>query len=381
MQFSQIIGLNDLKKRLIDSVVGNRVAHAQIFCGESGSGGYPLAVAYATFLFCSDREKYERGDSCGVCPSCFKMSKMEHPDCHYIFPVNDPKGDDKPTSDKYIAQWREFVEDSGGYFSVKQWYEVLKIENKQGIIRRDDANELMRKMSLKSFEGGYKIVIFYLPELMRVEAANALLKLVEEPPEKTLFLFVCEDTNRLITTIKSRTQPILIPKLDENTITEKLTQIGCSEPLQIAHCANGNWLKALELIKDDQSNALQDIFVDLMRLCYASNYLGIFKWVDTVVPLGREMHKAFCEFSLDLLRNCYIKGVGLDNLSFVLPSQRGFVEKFAPYVNHLTIEPFVNEYELLLRDLGQNGNAKIVFTHFALMLCKIFAVSKKELKR
>lgn len=378
MQFKEVIGLDDLKSRLVDSVESGRIAHAQIFCGESGCGGYPLALSYASYLFCSNRVD---GDSCGVCPSCYKMSRMEHADCHFVFPVNDPKGDDKPTSDKYIGRWRDFVLGSGGYFSVKQWYEELKIENKQGLIRREDANELLHKMSLKSFEGGYKIVIFYLPETMRAEASNSLLKLIEEPPANTLFLFVCEDVHRLISTIKSRTQPILVPKLPAETISKRLVELGVSDADSIARSANGNWLRAIELTKSDQTNALYDIFVDLMRLCYASNYLGIFKWVDTIAPLGRESHKAFCEFSLDLLRNCYMKGVGMDDLSFVLPSQKGFVEKFAPYVNHLTIEPFVAEYELLLRDLGQNGNAKIVFTHFALMLCKIFAQSKKELGR
>lgn len=381
MLFSEIVGHNDLKKRLIESVQEQRVAHAQLFSCASGAGGYPLALAYATFLFCSDSAKYERGDSCGGCSSCYKMAKMEHPDCHYVFPVNDPKGDDKPTSDKYISQWRKFVLDSGAYFSVKQWYGEIKIENKQGIIRREDANEVLHKMSLKSFEGGYKVVVFYLPELMRSEAANALLKLIEEPPKGTVFLFVCENIHKLMETIRSRTQPILVPLLKEGEIAEKLLEIGVKNGTEIAHCANGNWGRALELLKVDSDNSLQDIFVDLMRLCYSSNYIGIFKWVDTISPLGRESHKAFCEFSLELLRNCYIKGAGLDNLSFVLPSQKGFVEKFAPFVNHLTIEPFVREYELLLRDLGQNGNAKILFTHFALMLCKIFAISKKELGR
>lgn len=376
MRFSEVIGLEELKSRLVSSSVIGRVAHAQMFIGDIGSGSYPLALAYATYILCHNPDN---GDSCGVCPSCYKMRKMEHPDCHFVFPVNDPKGDDKPTSDKYIVQWRNFVLGSGGYFSVKSWYEELKIENKQGIIRRDDADELLHKMSLKSFEGGYKVVVFYLPELMRVEAANALLKLIEEPPAKSLFLFVSEDSGRVLETIRSRTQHILVPKVSQDAISAKLTELGVANSAEISLISNGNWLKALNLTKSDQEDAMYNVFVDLMRLCYASNYIGIFKWVDTIVPMGRESHKTFCSFSIDLLRNCYMRGIGMDRFSFVLPQQNGFVTKFAPYVNHLSLEPFIREYELLLRDLQQNGNAKILFTHFALMLCKIFAQSKKDL--
>lgn len=381
MRFSQIIGHDNLKKLLADSVDTSRISHAQLFNEIAGSGAYPLALAYASYIMCRNKTN---GDSCGQCPECFKNDRLQHPDVHFIFPVNDAKssGTDKPTSSKYITQWREYITECQGYPNISNWYQRLGIVNKQGIIRKEEASELLSKLSLKSFEGGYKIIILYQPETMNDQAANSLLKLIEEPPAKTLFLLVSDAADKIIGTIISRSQQLRVPLISDTLIEENLISRLDIDPkivARIAHSANGSWGKAVEIAKESQDAEIYEAFVSLMRLCYTSNYLGIFEWVDGIVTSGREFHKSFCYTSIEILRNCYVKGIGIDKLNFALPEQQQFVERFAPYVNHFTIEKFIGEYELLLRDLTQNGNSKIIFTHFALTLCKIFAQAKQQL--
>ena len=383
MLFSQIIGHDKIKQQLIDSYTTGRIAHAQLLSSTEGGGGYPMALAYATYIFCKNPSAT---DACGVCSECYKMNKLEHPDCHMVFPVNDAKtqSDNPPTSDKYITQWREFIASNGGYFTVNQWYSKLAIENKQGIIRREEAAQLYSKLSLNSFEGGYKIAIVYLPELFKNEAANALLKIIEEPPAKTLFILVSENPDNIITTIRSRAQYLPMRSVDESVIADNLVNkslVQSSElALKVAHSSMGSWATAVAIASESENKSpISNQFTALMRLCYLSDYLGIFQWVETFIPLGREAHKEFATFSLNMFRNCYMKNLGLNHLSFVVPSAETFTDKFAPFVGGKQIEQFVEQYELLLRDLSQNANAKILFTHFALSLCKIFAQAKKEL--
>ena len=383
MLFSEIIGHDKIKQQLVKSHSTGRIAHAQLFTSTQGGGGYPMALAYATYIMCKNPSAT---DACGVCSECYKMNKLEHPDCHMVFPVNDAKtqSDNPPTSDKYIKQWREFIVGNGGYFSVAQWYGKLAIENKQGIIRREEAAQLYAKLSLKSYEGGYKIAIVYLPELFKNEAANALLKIIEEPPAKTLFILVSENPDNIITTIKSRAQYISMRAVDDNVIAQNLIARNLVSDAKIAgkiaHSAMGSWETALSIANENaQKSQVAEQFVALMRLCYTSDYIAIFQWVETFIPLGRETHKEFANYSLMMFRNCYMKNLGLNHLAFVVPSAEQFTDKFAPFVGGKQIEQFVEQYELLLRDLFQNANAKILFTHFALSLCKIFAEAKKDL--
>ncbi|MFI3295466.1 MAG: DNA polymerase III subunit delta [Rikenellaceae bacterium] len=383
MRFAQVIALDKLKQQLRSDVNSSRISHAQMFCGEQGGGSYPLALAYATYIMC---ENPTHGDSCGECASCYKMDRLAHPDLHFVFPVNDAKASstDKPTSDKYIQQWRDMVLDGAGYINISQWYKELGIENKQGLIRREEANEIIRKVSLKSFEGGYKVVIVFMPELLRDEAANSLLKVIEEPPAQTLFLFVSSQSDRIIGTIRSRVQSIVVPPLSDDEIAHELVAREITDrdtAQEIAHSVRGNWGRALQVAQSGEDDEIYQEFVGLMRLCYLSNYLGIFDWVNSISSRGREFHKRFCTVSLDLIRDCYMEGIGLSSLNFALPDRVAFVRKFAPFANHSTMDRFVQEYELLLRDLTRNGNSKIVFTHFALTLCKIFAIAKMEINK
>ncbi len=382
MRFADVIGESNLKAELVENLNRHRVSHGQLFVGEQGSSAYPLSLAYASYLLCSNPKD---GDSCGECANCYKMDRLEHPDLHLVFPVNDAKSgsSDKPTSDKYIEQWREMTLEREGYISIEEWYQRLAIENKQGIIRREEASEIIRKLSLKSFEGGYKIVIIYTPEAMGEQAANSLLKLLEEPPAKTLFLMVSSSADRIMGTIRSRVQATIVPPLSDEQVAAELQKRSLADgetAQRIAHSAQGNWGRALRICRDDQDGEVYQEFVSLMRLCYRSAYLEIFDWVNGIAGKNREFHKRFCSLSLEMLRDCYMEGIGARDLNFSIHTRGEFVSRFAPFANHTTMEDFVREYDLLLRDITRNGNTKIVFTHFALSLCKIFAIAKMELK-
>lgn len=381
MKFESILGQTQIKERLLATITGSRISHAQLFVSHEGVGALPLAIAYAQRVLCSSPG--ENGDSCGVCGNCYKMSKLEHPDCNFVFPVNRSKkakatgrADEKPTSDQFIHLWRPFIIQSQGYITEEQWYQYIGIENQQGIINKEEANELVRKMSFKSVQGSYKIVIIWLPEKMHESAANTLLKLIEEPAEKTLFLFVSAEADKIISTIRSRTQIINIAPLPQQLIADELTRLGYDNVSKIAQAAAGSLAYAIELAKNSCQSDDYDRFVELMRKGYTSKYSELFDWAEQMAAIGRESQKMFCENSLDVLRDCYLTSINMRQLTHTTPQSEKFVEKFAPYVNHLTIEPFVKEFELLLRHISQNGNAKILFADFALRVSKILNLVK-----
>lgn len=351
MNFSSISAHSEIKKRLISTVQSGRVSHAQLFGGDSTSYALPMAIAYARYLLCPNRGE---NDPCEVCPTCYKTRNLEHPDLHFVFPVNKSKlsrsvsssSGDKPISDHFIHLFREFVIQRKGVFTETEWYEKMGIENQQGNINKEDATELLRKMSFKSFEGGYKVVIVYLPERMHTAAANALLKLVEEPPSGTLFLFVSETPDKVISTITSRTQILSLPPQG---------RLKLSNEEFFVH------------------------FTTLMRQGYLSEFVGLMSWSERIAQLTREEIKAFMEYSISMLREAYIIGTGNIGLSALEGDELDFARKFAPYVNHLTIEPLVKEFELALSQIKSNGSAKIVFTHFALQISKIIINGKRAL--
>ena len=391
MQFKDIIGQDQIKRHLRETVRNGRISHAMLFTGNEGTGALPLALAYAQYINCRNRTDE---DSCGQCPECYRMQHMEHPDCHYIYPVNTSKeavatgrADDKPRSEQFLHLWREIVPATGGYLTEQEWYARLGIENQQGIINKNDANELVRKMGFKSFEGGYKSVIIWLPERLHESAANTLLKLVEEPPDKTLFLFVSSEPDKIIATIRSRTQIVALPGIPDATIAHELTAregLAADRAEQIAHLAQGSWGAALRMIRqqtEGTTNEHEDRFIRLMRLCYQQKYLGLFEWAEEMAPLGREAQKQFCIASLGILRECYLTGIGMERLAYADPAREKFCRNFAPYVSHLTVEAFVSEFELLLAQIRQNGNPRILFTHFAMSVCKIIGVAKSSLRK
>lgn len=388
MLFDDITGHEKVKENLRGMVHGGRVGHAMLFTSNPGAGALPMAMAFATYILC---RHHTASDACGVCGDCYKMELGEHPDCHYIFPVNNSKmarstgrSDEKPTSDRFIHIWREQMALSHGYIDEQQWYSAIGLENQQGNINKTEANELLRKMSFKSFGGGYKIAIIWLPERMHDAAANTLLKLIEEPPPQTLFLFVSETPDRIIPTIRSRTQTVTLPDLDDRVIADNLVSRLGTDPVQastIARAARGSWGAALAMSAaggGESEDEDYDRFVELMRLCYLGKYLELFEWAAQMAPIGREAQKRFCVSSIATLRDCYMLNIGMRGITYLPPGRDKFCTNFAPYVNHASAEQFVEEFELLLRQIIQNGNPKILFTHFALTIGKIISNAKSH---
>lgn len=391
MQFNDIIGQEEIKRHLRQTVLQGRISHAMLFTGGEGAGALPMALAYAQYVNCRARTEE---DSCGECPECYRMQRMEHPDCHYIYPVNTSKeavstgrSDEKPRSEQFVHVWRQVIQQVGGYLSEQEWYAVLGIENQQGIINKNDANELVRKMGFKSFEGGYKTVIVWLPERLHETAANTLLKLVEEPPEKTLFLFVSFEPEKIIATIRSRTQAVALAGVPDDVVVRGLIArhgITAERAEQVARQAMGSWGAALRIARqgaEGATNEHQERFIRLMRLCYQQKYLGLFDWAEEMAPLGREAQKQFCAAALGIVRECYMVGIGLPRLAYADPGREQFCRNFAPYVSHVTVEGFVAEFELLLAQVRQNGNPRILFTHFAMAVCKIIGAARAEIAK
>lgn len=389
MRFRDIIGHDEIKRHLCETVRNGRISHAMLFTG-AGVGALPLALAYAQYVHCRNRTDE---DSCGECPECYRMQRMEHPDCHYIYPVNVSKeavatgrADEKPRSEQFVHVWRRIVPETGGYLTEQEWYAELGIENQQGIINKNDANELVRQMGFKSFEGGYKTVIVWLPERLHEAAANTLLKLVEEPPERTLFLFVSADPERIIATIRSRTQAVALAGVPDEVIARELAVrkgIAPERAAQVAHLAQGSWGAAVRMAANagGVQREHEERFIRLMRLCYQQKYLGLFEWAEEMAPLGREAQKQFCTAALGIVRECYLTGIGMESVAYTDPERERFCRNFAPYVSHITVEAFVAEFERLLAQIRQNGNPRILFTHFAMSVCKIIGAARAALKK
>ena len=375
MQFKDIIGQEEIKAKLTGSVDRGRISHAQLFTGEDGTGVLPLAIAYAQYINCPHRRD---GDSCGVCPSCHQIGQLAHPDLHFIFPVNNPKGkssSEKPLSKHFMPRWRELVRTTGGYFNEQMWYAAIDIDNKQGNISTFDADEIIRDLSFKSFESEYKIVLIWMAERMNTQAANKLLKILEEPWDKTLFLLTSSSPDKLLPTIVSRTQEVSVPSIGLETMTAYLTEkkgLPAEDAAKAARFARGNLLEAERFLNSaGDNNELFELFVQLMRLSYEDRHMELLEWAETAASLGREEQKRLLTNSIRLLRDSYMMTAGMNEISFLFGKEYEFCKRFAPFVNNSNIEQLVAEMELAIRQIAQNGNPRIIFPHFALTVSKL----------
>ena len=363
MFFKDVIGQEEIKQRLIREVNEDRIPHAQIICGPEGVGKLPLALAYARYIGCTNRTET---DACGTCPSCVKHNKMVHPDVHFVFPVVK-----SGRSDDYIVEWRRLVLNTP-YFTLNHWLNAIAAENAQAVIYTKESDEIVKKLSLKSSEGGYKITLIWLPEKMQVACANKLLKLLEEPPEKTLFLLVSETPEMLLATILSRTQRINVRKLDETSIANALqTKYGVAQPssLSIAHLANGSFVKALEAIHLNEENQLFfDLFVNLMRLSYQRKIKEMKLWSEQVAGLGRERQKNFLAYWQRMIRENFIFNLQRKELSYLTADEQQFAARFAPFVNERNVMGIMDELSEAQQHIEQNVNAKMVFFDFSLKM-------------
>ena len=372
MRFCDVKGHAELKRRLAAGIDGGRISHAQLFVGAAGSGTLALALAYTQYLHCTNRHD---GDSCGECPSCRQIEKLAHPDLHLVFPVN--KQGKKPTNGlvatDFINEFRELFERTGGYFSVQQWYDMLDLgKTLTGAIAVREAEEIIRKLSFKSFASKYKTTLIWLPETMNERAANMILKILEEPWEDTIFILVAEQTDKILGTILSRTQEVTVPRLSSEDLMEEIRNSGITDEVEMRNVARlscGDLLQLRQILSGEEDDIKREnfnLFRTMMRHCYLNKHLELLIWADEVAALSRERQMGLMADFARLLREAYITHAGVGGASYLWGEEAEFCSKFSPYIGSENIEPIVELLEEALRRLRQNGDPRIVFSYFAL---------------
>ena len=385
MLFKEIIGQESTKQLLRQSVREGRIPHAQLFAGISGIGKLQLALAYAQYLNCPNRTEE---DSCGTCPTCLQYEHLQHPDLHFVFPI---VGSDE-TCDAFLEPWREIILNQH-YFDLDDWHKALGVETKQSMIYEKESGEILRKLSLKPYGDGYKVMIIWQPEKMNTTTANKLLKLLEEPAEKTLFILVSEHPEALLSTIQSRVQMIRVPRLETETIAEALRQkgINATKATDIARIANGSYLAALK--KADESEENQQELRDFMALFRDAYTVGVLRdmqkkyeslkrlrqWSLEMADskVGRERQKHFLQYAQQQVRENYIRNMAQPELNYQVEAERDFSVKFAPFIHNGNVEAIMNQLDLAERQIEQNGNAKMIF--FDLCLQMIVLIKKPNI--
>ncbi|MDG1571496.1 DNA polymerase III subunit [Robiginitalea sp. M366] len=375
MRFSDILGLQHLKSHLTSSADAGRIPHAQLFVGPEGCGALPMAIAYARYLLCSSTT------DAVACHT--KFDHLSHPDLHFAFPVSSSDTvKSHPVSDHYLSQWRSFLQEQP-YGNLFDWYRTIGIERKQGQIGVDEAQDISRKLSLKSYEGGYKIMLVWMAERMNAPAANKLLKLIEEPPAKTVLILIAEDEEQILQTIRSRCQVLHFPHLPESVIADGLVARGAnrSEAMQIAQEANGNYNKALDLmVKDSEDLVFERWFIQWTRTAFkAKGNKGavheLILWSQEVAKTGRETQKKYLQYCLSVMRQALLLNYKADPLVFMKMHQDGFdLKRFAPFVHERNIQPIVRELESAIYHVERNGNARIIFTDLSIKLTRLLHV-------
>jgi DNA polymerase-3 subunit delta' len=375
MHFAQIVGLEEIKKTLIQSVQRNHVAHAQLFLGREGSANLALAIAYATFLNCENKTP-ESEDACGTCPSCYKFNRLIHPDLHFIFPTATTKQitkRDEAISQAFMKEWREYI-NKHPYGSLKQWATAFGAEGKQCIIPVEDGRNIIRSLVLKAFEAEYKTLIIWLPELMNINAANAILKILEEPPEKTVFLLVANSAENMLATIQSRTQLVLIrPFHDEEIKAHLIKDLGANNEraTQVAMLADGSMNEAYRLLHDTQDFS-QDAFRDWMRICFRFDISNMIKEADKFNDLEKEAQKSLLQYGLNMLRESFVYKFGGENLIRADKQVLEFIKNFSKVIYEANAEKLYEKLTEAYFHLERNANARILFLDLSLQIANIF---------
>ncbi len=369
--FGNIIGQERVIEQLRRCVDENRLAHALLVTGPRGNGKLPVAVALARYLLCRNRQG---GDACGVCPSCVKMNKLIHSDLHFIFPVKKKKNsgaDSMPVSDDYIAEWRElFLKNP--YFSYDDWLDKLDLENQQPMIYERESSDILQKLSMTSREGGWRVVIIWLPEKMKEVGSNKLLKIIEEPPAQTLFILVSEEPGLIIPTILSRTQRVEVPRILQGDIEKALVQrhgLTAEDASRVAAQSGGSWESAEGMLSLDNDKALYlDLFAQLMRSAYARNIREMKRWSEQVAAMGRERQKRLLGYCQRMIRENFIMNFKRSEMVSLSPEEHNFSVRFSPFVNERNIFGIMEELSEAQRHIEQNVNAKMVFFDMSLRM-------------
>jgi DNA polymerase-3 subunit delta' len=362
MLFKQVAGNQFIKESLIQQVQSNRVSHAQLFFGPEGSGALAMAIAFARYICCTNKQA---SDSCGACSSCIKFEKLVHPDFHMVFPVNTNNQVKKDACcDDFIVEWRKALTDNP-YLNLYDWLKSLGIENKQGNIGTEEGTNIIRKLNLTTYESPYKIMLIWMPECMNLHTANKLLKILEEPPERTLFLLVAESREQLMSTIQSRTQAIRFRPLSDSEVTAFLINelsIENDRAQQVAALSEGNLNMALKLSQETEL-IKKDIeeFLEWMRFCFKSNIPKLLVWVDKMAGVGRENQKNFLTHAVHLTRQTLLLNLNLPQLVKLSESDKELLKKFSQFVNAVNSDELLAAYDKAYYALERNANGKMLF--------------------
>ncbi|MEI6764371.1 MAG: DNA polymerase III subunit delta [Bacteroidota bacterium] len=389
MKFADIIGQNKTKNYLVRTVRNSRVSHAQLFLGPEGSGKLALALAYAQYINCENKVDFGDdaeliGDSCGTCPSCVKFTTLAHPDLHFFFPVATNKDvTKKPQAKLFLPVWREVFLRTKGYLSLNEWYDELGFENKQGIINADDCDEITKSLGYKAFEAEYKIVLIWHAEKLFHSAAPKILKILEEPPEKTLFLLVCGSFDLLLSTIISRTQMVKVPRLtDKDIISTLINNHGCSETIarRIAILCSGNITEALKLIdKTEEEDFNFSRFRDWMRYCFKPDVRGMISFSDEMAKVSREGLKNFFAYSLRVTRNCLLYHGNAGKLVKLEGEELEWIrDKFHPFINTANATSIEEEFSRAIFHLERNANARILLLDLSFTLASLLKIKVSQ---
>ena len=378
MLFSDILGQEHIKKHLTTSVDNDRVAHAQLFVGKEGTGTLPMAIAFAQYLLCKNNnaENNTGIEACNV-----KFNSISHPDLHFAFPVvTSDKVKSKPISNFYLEEWRKLLKEQP-YANLFDWYKLLGVDNKQGLISVEEANNIVKALTLKSYEGGYKVMLIWMAEKMNDACANKLLKLIEEPPSKTIFILITEDEQQIINTIKSRCQILHFPPLAEAVIKDGLVKkyhLETAVAAKIAQQANGNFNKACDLVyKDSEDIQFETWFIFWVRSAFKAKgnkaaVLDLIKWSEDIAKTGRETQKQFLNFCIQFFRQALLLNYNADALVYFEPKTENFkLENFAPFINGSNILEISDELQDAIYHIERNGNSKIILTDLSIKLTRL----------
>jgi DNA polymerase-3 subunit delta' len=378
MLFNDILGQVHIKNHLTKSAETGRIPHAQLFVGPEGSGTLPIAIAYAQYLLCGN----VGGENVGENTACnLKFEHFSHPDLHFVFPVATTDGiKSHPISDHFMVEWRQFLSESP-YGSLFDWLRNLGIQNKQGLISVDEATDINKKLALKAYEGGYKVMIIWMADKMNGPSANKLLKLLEEPPAKTVFILITENIEDLLQTIVSRCQVIDFMGLSESIITEALVSRENCDPIQakkIAHQSEGNYNKALHIFrKENDEFPFDEWFVEWVRSAFrakgnAAAINDLIAWSEKIAATGRETQKQFLHYCIHFFRQALLLNYQANELVFMETNVPKFeLEKFAPFVNGANITDIYKELEEAIYHIERNGNSKIILTDLSIKLTRL----------
>ena len=377
MLFKDILGQEHLKNHLTVSVHRGRIPHAQLFVAPEGSGALPMAIAYAQYLLCGNTN----GENTTGDASCnLKFQHLSHPDLHFAFPVaTTSRVKNHPVSTHFLEEWRSFLQEQP-YGNLFDWYQVLGIENKQGQIGVDEAHDIIKSLSLKSYEGGYKVMLIWMAEKMNTAAANKLLKLLEEPPDKTIFILIAEDETQIIQTIRSRCQILRFPPLAEQVVKDELIKRGISKnnAVKIAHQSYGNFNKALNLTQNTSEDlAFEKWFISWVRNAFKAKeskaaVYELLRWSEEIAGEGRETQKQFLQYCLTVFRQALLLNYRIHDLVYIEMQDKGFhLEKFAPFVHGNNITAIASTLQDAMYHIERNGNSKIILSDLSLQLTRL----------